>query len=155
MSMVVRCANIHDLGHITKIFVESWQSTYAGILSKNFLFNLSGNGPKTFWRNSIDNPSMKNILLVAEDENADGEIFIATDDVPYSSREIYEAMCHLLGKSVPWWKVPKFLFEFLALVHPRIRYKVCKLFGDEYYSSEKLRSLGFRATRTLKDWTKF
>lgn len=70
MSMVVRCANIHDLGHITKIFVESWQSTYAGILSENFLFNLSGNGPKTFWRNSIDNPSMKNILLVAEDSDA-------------------------------------------------------------------------------------
>jgi len=100
----------------------------------------------------VDN-LIKAILLVAEDERANGEIFIATDDVPYSSREIYEAMCHLLGKSVPRWEVPKILFDFSALVHPRIRYSVDKLFGDEYYSSEKLQSLGFQATRTLKDWT--
>ena len=32
------------------------------------------------------------ILLVAEDKRANGEIFIATDGAPYSSREIYNAM---------------------------------------------------------------
>ena len=41
------------------------------------------------------------LLLVANDERANGEIFIATDGQPYSSREIYEAMCHVLGKSIP------------------------------------------------------
>ena len=93
------------------------------------------------------------ILLVAEDGRADGEIFIATDGVPHSSREIYEAMCHVLGKAVPRWSIPKFLFDIAAKVHPRVRYKIEKLLGDECYSSEKLQSLGFKAKRTLKDWT--
>jgi UDP-glucose 4-epimerase len=92
------------------------------------------------------------LLLVAEDSRANGEILIATDGIPHSSREIYEAMCQVAGKAVPGWSVPKFLFELAGLMSPRIRYKVDKLLGDEYYSSEKLESLGFRATKTLLDF---
>jgi UDP-glucose 4-epimerase len=92
------------------------------------------------------------LLLVAEDERANGEIFIATDGIPHSSREIYEEICHSVGKPVPGWSVPKLIFDWLSLVSPLIRYKVDKLLGDEYYSSEKLEKLGFRAERTLKDW---
>lgn len=92
------------------------------------------------------------LLLVAKDERAQGEIFIATDGVPHSSREIYEAVCHVAGKAVPSWNVPKFVFELLSLVSPRIRFKLEKLFGDEYYSSNKLETLGFRAMNTLNDW---
>lgn len=95
------------------------------------------------------------LLLVAEDERANGEIFIATDGVPYSSREVYEAICQTVGKIVPAWSVPKFLFEWLSSMSPRIRYKVDKLFGDEYYSSEKLEGLGFKAEHTLLDWNDF
>ena len=84
------------------------------------------------------------LLLVANDENANGEIFIATDGQSYSSREIYEAMCCVLGKSVPQWSVPKSFFDIFALVHPRAKDKVNKLLGDDYYSSEKLQSLGFK-----------
>ena len=92
------------------------------------------------------------LLLVAEDERANGEIFIATDGEPHSSREIYKAICQAVGKTVPGWSVPKFLFDWLSLLSPRIRFKVDKLLGDECYSSEKLQSLGFRAEHTLKDW---
>ena len=71
MGVVIRCANIHDPGPITKIFVESWQSTYAGILPKKFLINLTKFSPKkTFWRSIIDNPSRQKFLLVAEDSDA-------------------------------------------------------------------------------------
>jgi nucleoside-diphosphate-sugar epimerase len=91
------------------------------------------------------------IFLVAENERANGEIFIATDGTPYSSREIYSAMCNIAGKSVPKWSVPKFLFNMVAIVSQKIRYKVDKLLGDEYYSSEKLEVLGFKARRTLKE----
>ena len=93
------------------------------------------------------------LLLVAENERAHGEIFIATDGVPHSSREIYEAICHATGKAVPSWSVPKFLFDWLSFVSPRIRCKVEKLLGDEHYSSEKLEALGFRTESTLNDWT--
>jgi len=92
------------------------------------------------------------LMLVAEDERANGEIFTATDGVPYSSREIYDAICHAVGKKIPNWSVPKFVFDGIAMMSPRIRYKVEKLLGDEYYSSEKLEKMGFRTERTLKDW---
>jgi nucleoside-diphosphate-sugar epimerase len=91
------------------------------------------------------------IFLVAEDKRANGEIFIATDGVPHSSRDIYSAMCNIAGKSIPKWSVPKFLFNLIATISPKIRYKVDKLLGDEYYSSGKLEALGFKAQRTLKE----
>ena len=92
------------------------------------------------------------LLLVVEDKRANGEIFIATDGVPHSSREIYEAICQSVGKTVPQWSVPKIVFEGLSLLSPRILYKVDKLLGDEYYSSEKLEELGFRAEKSLLDF---
>jgi len=94
------------------------------------------------------------LLLVVEDKRANGEIFIATDGVPHSSREIYDAICQSVGKTVPQWSVPKIVFEGLSLLSPRIRYKVDKLLGDEYYSSEKLEKLGFRAEKSLEDFDK-
>jgi nucleoside-diphosphate-sugar epimerase len=91
------------------------------------------------------------ILLVAEDKRANGEIFIATDGTPHSSRYIYNAMCSALDKSIPKWGIPKILFDMASLVNPRIKYKLNKLLGDECYSSAKLEALGFKAKKTLKD----
>jgi nucleoside-diphosphate-sugar epimerase len=47
------------------------------------------------------------LLLAANDDRANGEIFIATDGVPHSSANIYEAICHVLGKAVPRWNRTK------------------------------------------------
>jgi len=91
------------------------------------------------------------ILLVADDERTNGEIFIATDGTPHSSREIYNAMCSALDKSIPKWSAPKFLFDMASLINLRIKYKLNKLLGDECYSSVKLEALGFKAQKTLKD----
>ena len=94
------------------------------------------------------------LLLVAEDERANGEIFIATDGIPHSSREIYSAICRSVGKTVPNWSIPKILFDWLSLLSSKFRYKVSKLLGDEYYSSEKLEALGFKAEKKLMDFDK-
>ena len=91
------------------------------------------------------------ILLVAEEKRANGEIFIATDGVPHSSREIYNAMCGVIGKPVPKWSVPKIFFDIASLMSPRIKYKINKLLGEECYSSAKLEVLGFKAKKSLKD----
>ena len=91
------------------------------------------------------------ILLVAEDERANGEIFIATDGHPYSSREIYNAMCSGVGKSIPKWSVPKLLFDIATLINPNIKYKINKLLGNECYSSVKLEKLGFSPQRKLSE----
>ncbi len=90
------------------------------------------------------------ILLVADDR-ANGEIFTATDGNPHSSREIYNAMCSVLDRPIPKWSIPKFLFDMVSLMNPRIKYKLNKLLGDECYSSAKLEALGFKAQKTLKD----
>ena len=91
------------------------------------------------------------ILLVADDDRANGEIFIATDGTPYSSHEIYNTMCGVTAKSIPKWSVPKTLFDLASLASPRIKYKINKLLGDECYSSAKLEALGFKAKKSLKD----
>ena len=91
------------------------------------------------------------ILLVAENDQANGEIFIATDGTPYSSREIYNAMCTVRGKVIPKWSVPKILLELLSLANTRIKYMIIKLLGNKCYSSAKLEALGFKAKKTLKD----
>ncbi len=91
------------------------------------------------------------IMLVSEDNRANKEIFIATDGTPYSSREIYKAMCNIAGKSVPKWSIPRFVFDIVSAISPRFKYKVEKLLNDECYSSKKLEALGFKAQRTLKE----
>ena len=91
------------------------------------------------------------ILFVADDDRANGEIFIATDGTPHSSRDIYNAMCSALDKSTPKWSIPKILFDMVSLLSSRIKYKLNKLLGDECYSSTKLEALGFKAKKTLKD----
>jgi len=91
------------------------------------------------------------ILLVSKDKRANGNIFIVTDGKPYSSREIYNTMCGVTGKLIPKWSVPKILFDLASLTSPRIKYKINKLLGDEFYSSVKLEELGFKAKKSLKD----
>jgi UDP-glucose 4-epimerase len=91
------------------------------------------------------------ILLVAHSDNADGEIFIATDGKKYSSREIYEGICTVIGKPIPKWSLPRFVFDLVSLASPKIKYKVDKLLGDECYSSKKLESIGFKPSRSFED----
>lgn len=91
------------------------------------------------------------ILLISADDRANGEIYIATDGTPHSSREIYNTMCNVVGKSVPKWSVPKVLLDMVSLLSLRIKYKVDKLLTDECYSSKKLEALGFKAKKSLKD----
>ena len=91
------------------------------------------------------------IFLVANDDRAIGEIYIATDGTPYSSRQIYEAMCNVVGRGALNWSVPRLLFDMVSLINPSIKYKVNKLLGDECYSSKKLEKLGFKAQKKLGD----
>ena len=60
-------------------------------------------------------------------------------------------MLNTLGKKHPKWHLPKLFFDLISLMNPKARNKLNKLFSDECYSSEKLESIGFKATRTLKD----
>lgn len=91
------------------------------------------------------------LLLVAGNERANSEIFIATDGVQYSARDIYDTMCIVAGKKIPKWSVPICFFDILAKFGAGTKRKIDKLLGDECFSTEKLKSIGFTPKYTLKD----
>jgi len=94
---------------------------------------------------------VRSLLFVASNDFTNGEIYILTDGHEYSSRYIYEVLCKVQGKSIPKWHIPKFAFNILGLFSKQLRYKIDKLLGDECYSSNKLKSIGFESKKALKD----
>lgn len=67
--MIIRKANISDASGIAKVHVDSWRTTYKGIIPQSFLDGLSYEQRTKLWENNIsDKPSM---IFVAENE---GEI---------------------------------------------------------------------------------
>ena len=90
------------------------------------------------------------LLFLANNKKSNGEVFIATDGKVYSSRKIYEIMCHVLNKNIPNWSVSLLLFNAIARLISGLKYKIDKLLGDECYSSGKLQSLGFKAQKKLR-----
>ena len=89
------------------------------------------------------------IILVAKNEQSNGKIIVATDGKLYSSREIYETICAIVGRSIPKWHVPQFMFDLVRLTSKRFKYKIDKLLEDECYESKNLEELGFKANKTL------
>ena len=91
------------------------------------------------------------MLFISKSNKTKGEVYIVTDGEPYSSREIYNTMCTLTGRSIPKWRVPKILFTVISLVSQNYQYKIRKLLGNECYSSKKLEKIGFKAEKTLEN----
>lgn len=91
------------------------------------------------------------LKMVSMDSRANGEVFIVTDGKNHTSRELFEAMCYALGRPVPGWSVPYFIFSLVAFFSSNMKQKIFKLLGDEYYSSEKIQSIGFKAKRSLRE----
>jgi UDP-glucose 4-epimerase len=88
-------------------------------------------------------------LLAANNPQANGKIYFVTDGKDYSTRQLYEAMCVALGKSVPKWYLPLFMFKLLAwmgdsagkLLHRRMPFNsdaLTKLFGSAQYDSRQI-----------------
>lgn len=67
--MIIRRATISDAPGIAKVHVDSWRTTYKGIIPQSFLDGLSYEQRTKLWENNIsDKPSM---IFVTENE---GEI---------------------------------------------------------------------------------
>ena len=93
---------------------------------------------------------VKAIVLVKQ-RGLNSEIYTATDGTQYSTTDIYENFCSILDKNPSRIRIPLYLFKILALFSGTLRHKVNKLIGDEYYSSIKLESLGFKAELGFED----
>lgn len=120
------------------------------------------NGIKKGWFPPIPETENKRSMIHVDDlvdvifflknfSNLEGGIFIATDGRVYSTAEIYDIFCNILGKKIPKIRVPKLFFTIISFIHPSIKFKVDKLLGNDYYSSEKLDKLGFVPKKTLID----
>ena len=102
-------------------------------------------------------------LLAAARPEARGETFIVTDGRDYSTRELYEAICLGLGRTVPSWTMPLSVLRAAGragdlvgrLLGRRFRVDsdaVEKLVESASYSSAKItRALGYRPRSTFAE----
>lgn len=100
-------------------------------------------------------------ILAATNSISIKKTYILVDGVDYSTRQLYELICMSIGKKIPLWSIPKFIFYALAKVGDMLNYftdprkyfgssNFQKLFGNSFYSCEKAKAeLGFYPTHTL------
>ena len=70
--MIIRKAQPTDASAIAKVHVDSWRTTYAGIIPADFLATLSYERREASWRETLAAPDSSRFTIVAED--AKGEI---------------------------------------------------------------------------------
>ena len=100
-------------------------------------------------------------LLAGQQPRACGETYIVTDGRSYSTRQIHDWICDVLGKARPGWSVPTGALRFAArlgdgigaLRGRRVAFDsdaLDKLTGSSLYSCKKIEhELGFRPQRDL------
>lgn len=67
--MRIREASPSDAAAIAKVHVDSWRTTYAGILPSEFLASLSYAGRERLWSEVLSIYKERNSVYVAEDES--------------------------------------------------------------------------------------
>jgi UDP-glucose 4-epimerase len=91
--------------------------------------------------------------LVAEDprtpDQVQNAIYVISDGIAYSTRQIYDAMREALGLSPCKWSIPLWLLRWIAKL-PFSGKIFEKLLGSAYYTSDHLQqSLGWQPSTTL------
>ena len=66
--MRIREANVSDVAAIAKVHVDSWRTTYAGVIPDDYLAKMSYEGRERAWRNNFTKPASHGFVYVAEDE---------------------------------------------------------------------------------------
>ncbi len=96
------------------------------------------------------------MLFVAEEKTRECETFILSESEPVSTQELEAAIRRGLGKTVPRWNLPLGLFTFAASlgnisrgIFPFDNETLHKLFGDQWYSSDKICDRGFKLRHEL------
>lgn len=64
--MLVRDAQANDAASIARVQVDSWRTTYAGILPECHLAGLSYERAEQVWRGGLTNPNWQSFIAVAE-----------------------------------------------------------------------------------------
>ncbi len=91
------------------------------------------------------------LFFVSKNKKANGKIFIVTDGIKYSSQDIYINLCNSIGVKPRSLRLPVTLLRLISIIIPSLRVKLDKLLLDECYSSDKIRGIGFRSEKILKN----
>ena len=67
--MQIRQATLNDVGVIARIHVDSWRTTYAGIVPDELLANLSVENREKMWREILSNSGSRSTIFVAVDDD--------------------------------------------------------------------------------------
>lgn len=91
--MLIRDARPEDAASIARVHVESWRTTYRGIVAADYLAGLSLEARQTMWAEALRNPARGTCRFVAEDASG-GVIGFAAggpvrDGVPTYEGELY------------------------------------------------------------------
>jgi GNAT superfamily N-acetyltransferase len=81
----IRTAKVNDAAAIAKVHVDSWRTTYKGIVPDDFLASLSYEQREQLWRQALTDPSSPSFVYVAEDES--GKIAGFASGGPERTRE--------------------------------------------------------------------
>ena len=69
--MAIRMATVADVVAIARLHVESWRTTYKGIVPADFLANLTYAQREPLWREVLSKPASASLVYVAEDARGD------------------------------------------------------------------------------------
>ena len=69
--MIIRRARVEDAAAIAEVHVETWRTTYAGMLPDKFLLNLSAEKHEArWWRHILAGNNSRHYVYVADDDDA-------------------------------------------------------------------------------------
>lgn len=66
--MKIREATASDIDGIAYVHAESWKTTYRGLLSDEFLDQITVEGRRRLWIRNFTSPNQDEVMYVAEDE---------------------------------------------------------------------------------------
>lgn len=67
--MIIRAARPGDAGGIARVHVQSWRTTYRGLVPDEYLSKLSVEARERFWTRLLEHPTADQVVLVAEDQS--------------------------------------------------------------------------------------
>ena len=91
--MIIREAHTDDVAGIAKVHVDTWQTTYAGIVPDEHLANMTYSSYEKWWVYNLTNNSNGSFTYIAEDDSGQIIGFVSggperTDDTIYVA-ELY------------------------------------------------------------------
>jgi GNAT superfamily N-acetyltransferase len=91
----LRVATPNDAPGIAKVYIDTWLSTYAGIIPDHILLAMSHDGETAAWRRSLARTDDGSVVIVAED-NAEGIVAFGSGGRARGTDLPYEGEVHTL-----------------------------------------------------------